>query len=84
MASAHCEEIARTQAAIPARPDSVGLRRRPSNAVDRWDDGTYRRVLLLNGKPCEVAMTQIAAPNSPGLQGAITGARLTSDAIESV
>ena len=55
------------------------LRRRPSNAVDRWDGGTYRRVLLLNGKPCEVAVTQIAAPNSPRLQVAITGARLTSE-----
>lgn len=36
-------------------------------------------VLMLNGKPCEVAATQIAAPNSPRLQVAITGARLTSD-----
>jgi DNA-3-methyladenine glycosylase II len=56
------------------------LRRRPSNAVDRWDGQTYRRVLMLNGKPCEVAVTQIAASNSPRLQVAITGARLTSDA----
>jgi DNA-3-methyladenine glycosylase II len=55
------------------------MRRRPSNAVDRWDGETYRRVLMLNGKPCEVAVTQIAAPNSPRLQVAITGARLTSD-----
>jgi DNA-3-methyladenine glycosylase II len=55
------------------------LRRRPSNAVDRWDGGTYRRVLLLNGKPCDVAVTQIAAPNAPRLQVAITGARLTSE-----
>jgi hypothetical protein len=55
------------------------LRRRPSNAVDWWDGETYRRVLMLNGKPCEVAVTQIAAPNSPRLQVAITGARLTSD-----
>ncbi|HET9374394.1 MAG TPA: AlkA N-terminal domain-containing protein, partial [Chthoniobacterales bacterium] len=55
------------------------LRRRPSNAMDRWDGETYRRVLMLNGKPCEVAVTQIAPPNSPRLQVAITGARLTSD-----
>jgi len=55
------------------------LRRRPGNTVDRWDGQTYRRVLMLNGKPCEVAVTQIAAPNSPRLRIAITGARLTSD-----
>ena len=55
------------------------LRRRPSNAVDRWDGQTYRRVLMLNGKPCEVAVTQIAESNSPRLRVAITGARLTSD-----
>src|SRR5215472_11323553 len=50
------------------------LRRRPHNAVDRWDGQTYRRVLMLNGKPCEVAVTQIAAPNSPRLRIAVTGA----------
>lgn len=55
------------------------LRRRPSNAVDRWDGHTYRRVLMLNGKPWEVAVTQIAAPNSPRVPVAITWARLTSD-----
>jgi hypothetical protein len=54
------------------------LRRRPSNAVDR-DGQTYRRVLMLNGKPCEVAMTQIAAPNSPRVPVAITWARPTPD-----
>ena len=55
------------------------LRRRPSNAVDRWDGLTLWGVLMLNGKPCEVAVTQIAASNSPRLRVAITGARLTSD-----
>jgi DNA-3-methyladenine glycosylase II len=56
------------------------LRRRPSNAVDRWDGQTYRRALILNGKPCEVAVTQIAAPDSPRLRVTIAGTRLTSDA----
>jgi DNA-3-methyladenine glycosylase II len=55
------------------------LRRRPGNAVDRWDGQTYRRMLMLNGKPCEVAVTEIAAPNSPRLRIAVTGARLTCD-----
>ena len=66
---------------LPFRLDRTAwaMRRRPSNAVDRWDGETYRRVLMLNGKPCEVAVTQIAAPNSPLLQVAITGAPLTSD-----
>jgi hypothetical protein len=76
--------FARTQAAIPARPDSKGAAKATSNAVDRWDDGTYRRVLLLNGKPCEVAVTTNCSTKFGRLQVAITGARLTSDAIESV
>ena len=50
------------------------LRRRPDNLFDRWDGTTYRRVLIADDKPFEIAVTQ------PGenLRVAVTGARLTS------
>ena len=40
---------------VPARPPFRldltvwALRRRPDNAVDRWDGGVYRRTLVLQG-----------------------------------
>ena len=34
------------------------LRRRPNNLIDRWDGETYRRVLVMNGYPAEVAVRQ--------------------------
>jgi DNA-3-methyladenine glycosylase II len=56
------------------------LRRRPRNAIDRWDGTTYRRVILLEDMPTELAVRQagsIAAPNlivtaspSPGTSAA--------------
>ena len=49
------------------------LRRRPDNAVDRWDGQTYRRVLALPAGPVEVALTQIAPPEAAQLQVAVSG-----------
>ena len=37
------------------------LRRRPDNAVDRWNGQTYRRVLPLPSGPVDVSVTQIWA-----------------------
>ena len=34
------------------------LRRRPNNTIDRWDGETYRRVLVIQGIPMEVAVSQ--------------------------
>ncbi len=34
------------------------LRRRPANAVDRWDGESYRRVLILDGSPADVTVVQ--------------------------
>ena len=34
------------------------LRRRPHNAVDRWDGTSYRRTLVLGGRPVEVSVRQ--------------------------
>lgn len=53
------------------------LRRRPDNAVDRWDGRTYRRVLMLAGILAEVAVTQIKPPEEPQLQVTVNGAPLT-------
>ena len=49
------------------------LRRRAHNIVDRWDGGTYRRVLPLPSGPVGVAVTQLASPASARLQVTVTG-----------
>jgi DNA-3-methyladenine glycosylase II len=49
------------------------LRRRPENKMDRWDGKTFRRGLVLNGKPVEVAVTQIGSTATPRLQVTVTG-----------
>jgi DNA-3-methyladenine glycosylase II len=41
------------------------LRRRPHNLVDRWDGGTYRRVLVVQNQAVEVAVTQTGPAESP-------------------
>jgi len=43
------------------------LRRRSHNLVDRWDGGTYRRVLVVQGQAVEVAVTQTGPAESPRL-----------------
>src|SRR5690348_15275009 len=35
------------------------LKRRPFNSIDDWDGQTYRRVLILNGEPAIVTVTQL-------------------------
>jgi DNA-3-methyladenine glycosylase II len=44
------------------------LRRRPHNLVDRWDGQTYRRILLVNERPVEAAVTQIGPAEAPLLR----------------
>ncbi len=44
------------------------LRRQPHNLVDRWDGRTYRRVLLVQDEPVEVAVTQTGPPAAPLLR----------------
>jgi DNA-3-methyladenine glycosylase II len=53
------------------------LRRRPENVVDRWDGKSYRRVLVLEGKPAEIEVTQIGPATRPHLQITATGCQLT-------
>ena len=54
------------------------LRRRPDNAVDRWDGQTYRRVLLLPSGLVDVAVTQVGPPETPRLQVSVEGQPLRS------
>lgn len=53
------------------------LRRRPENAVDRWDGRTYRRVLMIDRQAVEVAVHQSGGPEEPQLAVDVTGSRLT-------
>ena len=36
----------------------MGTRRRPRNLIDRWDGTTYRRVMVIGGRPTELAVRQ--------------------------
>lgn len=56
------------------------LRRRPDNAVDRWDGRTYRRTVAVAGEPVEIAVTQIGPPEESRLQVRAMGRRLPDGA----
>ena len=43
------------------------LRRRQRNLIDRWDGRTYRRVIVLAGRPAELAVQQAGSPAAPRL-----------------
>jgi DNA-3-methyladenine glycosylase II len=47
--------------------------------VDRWDGQTYRRVLVLDGTPVEVGVTQTGLLDDPRLHIRVKGKRLTSE-----
>lgn len=49
------------------------LRRRPDNAVDRWDGRAYRRVIPLPAGPAEVTVTQVGPPEAPRLRVSAEG-----------
>src|SRR5690349_14219995 len=51
------------------------LRRRPENEIDRWDGTTYRRLMVVEDEPVEVAVTQVNPPESPRLHIIATGER---------
>lgn len=60
------------------------LRRRPSNRIDVWEDGCYRRALVIDGHPVSVQATQTGRPTRPALAVTITGPRaaLKPDRVE--
>jgi len=55
------------------------LRRRPDNIIDRWDGQTYRRVLVKDGDPFEIAVTQSDQAGIPRLRVSIMGEVAISD-----
>ncbi len=54
------------------------LRRRPENQMDRWERNAFRRVLVLNGKPAELVLTQTGSPSSPRVKATVMGVPLNS------
>jgi DNA-3-methyladenine glycosylase II len=56
------------------------LRRRSHNAVDRWDAGTYERVVSLDGGPVALSVTQVAGPDAPRLSIVLAGGRIDQPA----
>jgi len=53
------------------------LRRRPDNVVDRWDGRTYARVVVIEGRPFEIGVTQTGTLDNPRVQIAVTGPQLS-------
>jgi len=49
------------------------LRRRPHNAIDRWDAFTYRRVVCVDGGPVALSVTQVAGSEVPRLSVVLAG-----------
>jgi len=49
------------------------LRRDARNAIDRWDTGTYERVVFLDGGPVALSLTQVAGPDAPRLSALLAG-----------
>lgn len=66
-------------AVAPFRLDLTvwALRRRSDNLVDRWDGETYRRVLVVDEAPVEVAACQLRRGKTPRIEVTVHGARLT-------
>lgn len=52
------------------------LRRRTSNLIDRWNGRMYRRVLVLENAPVEVAVSQFGGADSASLRVTLTGRHL--------
>jgi DNA-3-methyladenine glycosylase II len=48
------------------------LRRRPGNAVDRWDGRVYRRATPVAGSPADITVKQIDPPDVPRLAVTVT------------
>lgn len=55
------------------------LRRRPDNAVDRWDGQSYERILDLDGHRVKLEVTQTAPPEAPRLEIKLVGPRTASN-----
>lgn len=56
------------------------LRRREQNRIDNWDGRSYRRALLVDDSPLELAVTQVGPANTPRLQVVLSGPHVTGSA----
>jgi DNA-3-methyladenine glycosylase II len=56
------------------------LRRRATNAIDRWDGTTYRRVLMGDDCLLGIEVVQVAPPERPMLRVTVSGASLAPGA----
>jgi len=56
------------------------LRRRAINAIDRWNCTTYRRILVVDGRPLGIEVVQIAPSERPRLQVTARGSSLPPSA----
>lgn len=56
----------------------LALRRRVDNVIDRWQQETYRRLLIIGDKPIEVAVKQVGPINAPRLKVVISGDGVTA------
>jgi DNA-3-methyladenine glycosylase II len=56
------------------------LRRRQRNVIDRWDGVTYRRVVVVAGRPTELAIRETGSAATPRLIVTVSPSlRTTSD-----
>jgi DNA-3-methyladenine glycosylase II len=62
------------EAVAPFRLDLTvwALRRRPGNAVDRWDGRTYRRAIPIGDAIADLAVVQVGPPGAPRLGVSVT------------
>jgi DNA-3-methyladenine glycosylase II len=67
-----------TEPFAPFRLDLTAwaLRRRPHNAIDRWDESTYRRVVAIEDGPVALSVTQEGTPEAPRLSILMAGRRI--------
>jgi DNA-3-methyladenine glycosylase II len=56
------------------------LRRRASNTIDRWDGEYYKRVLILENSPFEVAVRQSGSASEPRLDVTLIGSQRLPEA----
>jgi DNA-3-methyladenine glycosylase II len=60
------------------------LRRRPHNAVDRWDGETYRRALRLSEGVAEIGVRQVGPCDAPRLEVVVAAERIAPGALAEV
>ena len=82
----------RAQTVVSLRPRSPfrldatvwALRRRPENAIDRWDGTTYSRTFALFGRTASVTVRQTGTPLRPRLEIAVASGGPPSDVVPAV